>query len=203
MLLHGLTHLSVPYNRQADLEVDQITLRWKSLEPSGLLLVLEDDSAGVEGDRLEMAVVKGRLVIKLVMEGRETLVEAGDRLDDNMWHTVEVVREGRVVTTRMDGVPGKMEAVAGTASVLRRNRILLAGRPRGEGGLPNFSGSLQVPTYNILHSLQYTSNIATHCIYLNTSYYNQYVPVHHLSLLHSPASLSPTHSSIMSILPIL
>ena len=33
----------VEYHRQADIEVDEIRIRWRTLEPNGLLLVMEDE----------------------------------------------------------------------------------------------------------------------------------------------------------------
>ena len=43
--------LQVEYHRQADVEVDEIQVRWRTLEPNGILLVMEDEYAAEDGDR--------------------------------------------------------------------------------------------------------------------------------------------------------
>jgi hypothetical protein len=124
--------------------VDEILVRWRTLEPSGTLLILEDEHAGEGGDRLDVALLDGELLVGVTLGRRRSTVRAGTSLDDNQWHVVEVVREGRLVTVRLDGVAGRAESIHGTASVLRRTRVLLGGEgEESRGELPDFSGSVQ------------------------------------------------------------
>ena len=90
-----------------------IITRFRTLEPRGLLLATRDDFSSVRRrDSLEMAVGGGGLVVTITMAGHQvsiiiiiiiitcyyhhcyhqTQLRAGMGLDDNRWHTVQLVR---------------------------------------------------------------------------------------------------------------
>ena len=78
---------------QADLEYDDITVRFRTLESNGLLLALRDDHSNErKRDGLEVALSRGGLLINICMSGSESVVRAGADLDRNIWHTLQLVR---------------------------------------------------------------------------------------------------------------
>ena len=79
--------------QQADLEYDTITIRFKTLEPNGLLLAMRDDQSNErKRDLLEVAMSQGEILINICMSGHESVIRAGAGLDGNTWHTLQLVR---------------------------------------------------------------------------------------------------------------
>ena len=89
----GDQHLVVMTEQQADLEYDTITIRFKTLEPNGLLLALRDDqSKERKRDSLEVALSRGQVLVTICMSGHDSQVRAGAGLDGNVWHTLQLIR---------------------------------------------------------------------------------------------------------------
>ena len=84
---------------QADLEYDDITVRFRTLESNGLLLALRDDHSNErKRDGLEVALSRGGLLINICMSGSESVVRAGADLDRNIWHTLQLIRSAPLYT---------------------------------------------------------------------------------------------------------
>ena len=89
----GYQHLMVVSDQQADLEYDEITVRFRTLESNGLLLALRDDHSNErKRDGLEVALSRGGLLITICMSGSESVLRAGENLDRNSWHTLQLIR---------------------------------------------------------------------------------------------------------------
>ena len=70
LLMTGDQHMLVMSDNQADLELDQISLRFKTLEPNGLLLAMRDDFSNQrKKDSLEIALSRGGIMIALCLSG--------------------------------------------------------------------------------------------------------------------------------------
>ena len=139
--------MMVVADRQADIEADDITIRFRTLEPNGLLLAMRDDYSNERmKDGLEIAVNRGGLMLNIVMDGHETVIHIGAGLDDNVWHTMHLTRQGRLLVIKIDGLSQKTETLLSSTPILRRTKYHLAGfKPRSDDSsdYPNFSGSLQ------------------------------------------------------------
>ena len=80
-------------DQQADLEYDHITVRFKTMEPNGLLLAMRDDQSNErKRDLLEVAMSQGEILTNICMSGHESVIRAGGGLDGNTWHTLQLVR---------------------------------------------------------------------------------------------------------------
>ena len=70
MRFEGQQHMLVMSESQADLEYDDITLRFKTLEPNGLLLAMRDDFSNQrKKDSLEIALSRGGIMIAICISG--------------------------------------------------------------------------------------------------------------------------------------
>lgn len=143
----GYRYMMVVADRQADIEADDITIRFRTLEPNGLLLAMRDDYSNErKKDSLEIVINSGELVLHINMDGHETVVHIGTGLDDNKWHTMHLTRHGRLVVIKIDGRSQKTQTLLSSTPILRRTKYHLAGfKPRSNenADYPNFSGSLQ------------------------------------------------------------
>ena len=89
----GQQHMMVVTEHQADLEYDDIRVRFRTLESNGLLLAMRDDhSQERKRDGLEVALSRGGILINICMSGSESVVRAGTDLDRNIWHTLQLIR---------------------------------------------------------------------------------------------------------------
>jgi len=143
----GYRYMMVVADRQADIEADDITIRFRTLEPNGLLLAMRDDYSNErKKDFFEVTLNRGGLMLNIGMDGHETVMHIGSGLDDNRWHTMHLTRQGRLVVIKIDGRNQKTETLSSSTPILRRTKYHLAGfKPRSDDSsdYPNFSGSLQ------------------------------------------------------------
>ena len=69
-MFEGQQHMLVMSDSQADLEYDDITVRFKTLEPNGLLLAMRDDFSNQrKKDSLEVALSRGGIMIAICISG--------------------------------------------------------------------------------------------------------------------------------------
>ena len=134
--------MMVVADRQADIEADDITIRFRTLEPNGLLLAMRDDYSNErKKDSLEIVINSGELVLHINMDGHETVVHIGAGLDDNKWHTMHLTRQGRLVVIKIDDRSQKTQTLLSSTLILRRTKYHLAGfKPRSDenADYPNF-----------------------------------------------------------------
>ena len=83
LVFPGYRYMMVVADRQADIEADDITIRFRTLEPNGLLLAMRDDYSNErKKDSLEIVINSGELVLHINMDGHESVVHIGAGLDD-------------------------------------------------------------------------------------------------------------------------
>ena len=70
-MFSGHQHMLVMSDSQADLEYDDITLRFKTLEPNGLILALRDDfSNQKKKDSMEVSLSRSGIMISISIAGK-------------------------------------------------------------------------------------------------------------------------------------
>ena len=128
---------------QRDTAADDINVRFRTDESSGLLLATRDNTST---DRIEIAVNRGKASVTIRVDGHETVLDGGAGLNDGHWHTVKLTRRGRTVQLAVDGDHTKTESILSTTSILRRTNYHLGSIAQNDlipSDYPNFSGSLQ------------------------------------------------------------
>ena len=70
----GVQHMMVMREEQDELEYDDIRIRFKTLEPNGLLLALRDDFSNErKRDSLEVALSRGGILVSVSVAGVSTV----------------------------------------------------------------------------------------------------------------------------------
>ena len=73
-MLTGVQHMMVMSEEQDELEYDDIRIRFKTLEPNGLLLALRDDFSNErKRDSLELALSRGGILVSVSVAGVSTV----------------------------------------------------------------------------------------------------------------------------------
>lgn len=87
-----------------------ISFEFKTLGPDALLLYTDSGNKKISDDYFELKLINGimHLVFKINRE-RNMISSAKDGLNDNNWHMVDLIRDGRLTTLRVDGVARTVE----------------------------------------------------------------------------------------------
>ena len=87
-----------------------ISFEFKTSIPDSLLLYTDSGNKKISDDYFELKLINGimHLVFKINQE-RNMIHSAKDDLNDNNWHMVDLIREGRLTTLRVDGVARTVE----------------------------------------------------------------------------------------------
>ena len=73
-MLTGVQHMMVMSEEQDELEYDDIRIRFRTLEPNGLLLALRDDFSNErKRDSLEVALSRGGILVSVSVAGVSTV----------------------------------------------------------------------------------------------------------------------------------
>ncbi|KAL1460776.1 hypothetical protein WDU94_012727 [Cyamophila willieti] len=106
-------------------------------------------------DRLQMAVINGRLVVTLKVGNKDKTINTGFNLHDNLWHSVRYTRRLMNLLVQLDHTPHvKMEVPLGKQGVLQYHNIHLGSFVHAEeeiqmtNSIPNFIGSIQKFVFN-------------------------------------------------------
>ncbi|XP_023324977.1 neurexin-1 [Eurytemora carolleeae] len=148
--LTGHEDMKVLASAQSDIEADDISIRFKTIEPSGVIFSTSDDWST---DRLEISLSRGGLVLTIRMDGHESVMLSGFGLDNGEWHTIHVVRHGRHVLLEVDGVNQRTETLMSATAVLKRGRYTVGAGVTMPLNYPNFSGDIQQVIVNGKHLL--------------------------------------------------
>ncbi|XP_037079238.1 neurexin-1a-like [Pollicipes pollicipes] len=138
----GTQHMIVPLHSEQYTEADDITLRFRTSRPSGLLFAT---TAG-NSDRVELALNGGRIRLTMRIDDTYKQIHAGQTLNDNQWHRVAVKRRHRDIETTIDNERPLNENLEAGISTLRTKFLYIgAVSPSASGafGAPNLVGQLQ------------------------------------------------------------
>ncbi|XP_055852280.1 neurexin-1a isoform X2 [Episyrphus balteatus] len=138
-------------------QTEELILRFKTARPVGLLLLTSAESNSP--DRLEIALVAGRIRASVRLSDREKNLLAGQSvLNDNNWHTIRFSRRASNLRLQVDGAPpvrGMLsETILGRHSTMEIRSIHLGGLFHAEeeiqmtSTMPNFIGQMQGFVYN-------------------------------------------------------
>ncbi|XP_046805678.1 neurexin-1 isoform X2 [Lucilia cuprina] len=138
-------------------QTEELLLRFKTARPTGLLLMTSAESNSP--DRLEIALVAGRIRASVRLSDREKNLLAGQSvLNDNNWHTIRFSRRASNLRLQVDGAPpvrGMLsETILGRHSTIEIRSIHLGGLFHAEeeiqmtSTMPNFVGQMQGFIFN-------------------------------------------------------
>ncbi|XP_039947733.1 neurexin-1 isoform X3 [Bactrocera tryoni] len=138
-------------------QTEELIIRFKTSRPTGLILLTSAESNSP--DRLEIALVAGRVRASVRLSDREKNLLAGQSvLNDNNWHTIRFSRRASNLRLQVDGVPpvrGMLsETILGRHSTIEIRSIHLGGMFHAEeeiqmtSTMPNFIGQLQGFIFN-------------------------------------------------------
>ncbi len=80
-------------------EVDDVLLRFRTREQSGLLLTTIHDRSA---DKIDLALEGGRVKVTLQLGAQRKVVYIGQSLNDDMYHSVVVKRRGKKISAAVD-----------------------------------------------------------------------------------------------------
>ncbi|SPP88123.1 neurexin-1 isoform X3 [Drosophila guanche] len=138
-------------------QTEELVIRFKTSRPAGLLLLTSAESNSP--DRLEIALVAGRIRASVRLSDREKNLLAGQSvLNDNNWHTIRFSRRASNLRLQVDGAPpvrGMLsETILGRHSTMEIRSIHLGGLFHAEeeiqmtSTMPNFVGQMQGFVFN-------------------------------------------------------
>ncbi|XP_068155026.1 neurexin 1 isoform X6 [Drosophila tropicalis] len=138
-------------------QTEELVIRFKTSRPAGLLLLTSAESNSP--DRLEIALVAGRIRASVRLSDREKNLLAGQTvLNDNNWHTIRFSRRASNLRLQVDGAPpvrGMLsETILGRHSTMEIRSIHLGGLFHAEeeiqmtSTMPNFVGQMQGFVFN-------------------------------------------------------
>ncbi|SPP88122.1 neurexin-1 isoform X4 [Drosophila guanche] len=135
-------------------QTEELVIRFKTSRPAGLLLLTSAESNSP--DRLEIALVAGRIRASVRLSDREKNLLAGQSvLNDNNWHTIRFSRRASNLRLQVDGAPPvRAETILGRHSTMEIRSIHLGGLFHAEeeiqmtSTMPNFVGQMQGFVFN-------------------------------------------------------
>ncbi|KAL9901022.1 neurexin 1 isoform 4-T10 [Glossina fuscipes fuscipes] len=159
LAFNGSQHMTVwlGNGQGAKTQTEELLLRFKTSRPAGLLLMTSAESNSP--DRLEIALVAGRIRASVRLSDREKNLLAGQSvLNDNNWHTIRFSRRASNLRLQVDGAPpvrGMLsETILGRHSTMEIRSIHLGGLFHAEeeiqmtSTMPNFVGQMQGFIFN-------------------------------------------------------
>ena len=78
-----------------------VSFEFKTQLPNSLLLYT--DSGGT-GDYYQLKLVNGKMHLRFKLNKSSSMLSAGQNLNDNYWHTVDIMRDGRFTTLKVDDI---------------------------------------------------------------------------------------------------
>ncbi|KAL4134816.1 hypothetical protein QTP88_006525 [Uroleucon formosanum] len=124
-------------------QVEDMYFRFKTNRPLAVLMKTFDSS----WDRLEIALIVGKIRLALKIGDKEKVVLCGSHLDDNNWHSVHYIRRAHEIRLKVDNVTVKNDSDMEDKITLRWQGLLVGGTPPKDpdalANLPSFIGSIQ------------------------------------------------------------
>ncbi|XP_037828017.1 neurexin-1 isoform X2 [Lucilia sericata] len=156
LAFNGTQHMTVwlGNGQGTKTQTEELLLRFKTARPTGLLLMTSAESNSP--DRLEIALVAGRIRASVRLSDREKNLLAGQSvLNDNNWHTIRFSRRASNLRLQVDGAPPvRAETILGRHSTIEIRSIHLGGLFHAEeeiqmtSTMPNFVGQMQGFIFN-------------------------------------------------------
>ncbi|KAI5748091.1 hypothetical protein M8J77_021783 [Diaphorina citri] len=144
------TLITMPHEVQS--QVEDIVLRFRTARPNGFLFSTSSEESP---DRLQAAIINGRLVVTIKVGDKDKTIHSGHNLHDNLWHSLKYTRRAMNLLIQLDHLPHvKMEVSLGKQGVLQYHNLHLGSFVHAEeeiqmtNSIPNFIGSIQKFEFN-------------------------------------------------------
>uniref|UniRef100_A0A2C9K886 Uncharacterized protein n=1 Tax=Biomphalaria glabrata TaxID=6526 RepID=A0A2C9K886_BIOGL len=115
----GTQYLKVTLATESITQAEDISLRFRSMHPSGLLFF----TTGKNEDGMELYLDSGTLVLSIRVEGGVKTLTAGHTLNDDRWHTVFIKRRVHTVELTIDQERPVTDKIPGSTFSLATSRI--------------------------------------------------------------------------------
>lgn len=154
---NGDHYYKIYFKKMLVTQAEDILVRFRTKQSYGRLLATTGDSSN---DRLEMSLLAGRLLVALMLGGTSKILQIGDLLNDNRYHTARLSRRGRLINMTLDRLVIIEEMLEGDRLTLPVQALHIASFDN-DGGLSsqeNFIGHIQKVQLNgidlvrLLHS---------------------------------------------------
>ncbi|KAJ9589944.1 hypothetical protein L9F63_016928, partial [Diploptera punctata] len=100
LTFNGSQHMLITMPDEFRTQTEDVTLRFRTTRPLGLLLTTSTEQSA---DRLELAVAGGRVRLTARLDKRQSeVLQVGQGLNDNQWHTVKFSRRGSSLKLQVD-----------------------------------------------------------------------------------------------------
>ncbi|XP_076046488.1 neurexin 1 isoform X2 [Oratosquilla oratoria] len=119
----GMQYLRMSMGEESRTQAEDISLRFKTSRPSGLLLAT---TTAMSSDKLELALHSGRVRLTVKLGDRDKVVHAGHGLNDDQWHTVRFSRRAIQLTLRVDNESPQLAHTMGRHSILEYRHVFVA-----------------------------------------------------------------------------
>ncbi|XP_021923606.1 neurexin-3 isoform X3 [Zootermopsis nevadensis] len=152
LTFNGSQHVLITMPDEFRTQTEDVVLRFRTTRPLGLLLTTNTEQSA---DRLELALMGGRLRLLARLGDREKVLIAGQGLNNNQWHTLRFSRRGSSLKLQVDDdSPLRADAVFGKQNILEFRTMHVGGLFHAEeeiqmtNTVPNFVGSMQQFSFN-------------------------------------------------------
>ncbi|CAL1526179.1 unnamed protein product [Lymnaea stagnalis] len=115
----GTQFMKVTLARESVTQAEDISLRFRSMHPSGLLFL----TTGQNGDGMELYLEGGTLFLSVKVDSGTKVLSAGHTLNDDRWHTVFIKRRVHTVELAIDLERPVTDKLPGNTFSLATSRI--------------------------------------------------------------------------------
>ncbi|CAG0881458.1 unnamed protein product [Darwinula stevensoni] len=119
-------------------QAEDVTLRFRTSRPDGILLITSSSLDGKKRDTLHIALAARRVQVSLHINGISQEVVAGENLNDNRWHNLKYRRRGRSISLSVDGATPVVVELRGEVLTLE-HEVLQLGSPFRQSLSPSVS----------------------------------------------------------------
>ncbi|XP_075221682.1 neurexin 1-like [Lycorma delicatula] len=209
---NGSQYMAVHMPEVIRMQTEDITLRFRTTRPLGLLLSTTADQSA---DRLQLALDSGRVKLTIRIGDKDKTMLSGQGLNDNQWHTVTFSRRASNLNLQVDDeVPVRVETVLGKQSTLELQGLYVGGYSHNEevlglgtinlgmNALPSFTGLMQQFSFNGMHYFEIARTAGNANVQKGGSYYTPQIFVtanfskRDNQLVHHPVTFRSKHTFV-------
>ncbi|XP_055869522.1 uncharacterized protein LOC106070898 isoform X3 [Biomphalaria glabrata] len=189
---NGSTYNIVRFQPSRQYHVNDISFRFKTLSPDGLIFQTRDRS---DKSFIRAELVGGRVRITMFFDGKTNSFFVGDEnLNDLQWHTIFVQRRGNHLEFWVDDKPHRKEILPAVDFKLNIDELYVGGGT-GDSSFKNYIGYLQnffIENIDVFHDLNVNYGPLPRSNQLPPLIFNGVTFPHYQSFLQLPTlSFSP------------
>ncbi|NP_001240692.1 neurexin [Aplysia californica] len=156
----GTQFMKVTMSRESVTQAEDVSLRFRSLHPSGLLFL----TTGGNDNRMQLFLQQGTLFLSVNVGSGSKVLSVGHRLNDDRWHTVFIRRRVQTVELAIDSDRPVIDQLPGSTFSLATNYIFVGHKnPPGTevADLPGRARELGLSSVEAGHMVQDDSGAGT------------------------------------------